>query len=387
MKLHQYLNPLHGWNDSSAVDKVRVYTRQSFLLITVGVAVGAMLTSLQYDDYLSMAATAVCAAAAFVVVQRTPALGGESTESPRIPLSITAVAAVVLVAGGTTSNALWAAVLVTTAVATLIPLRWSLAAAVAAAAIAAAVGTPAVETLILGIFIAFMAFTVQLSAWLLRIVTELDATRDAAAALSVAEERLRFSRDLHDVVGRALSAIAVKSELAATLARRGDDRAAGQMDEVRLLAQESMADARKLVRGYRSVDVASELDGARSLLSAAGISTELVGETSVLSERAAEAAAWVVREGVTNILRHSAATYCRIKLTDNSIRLTNDHPSASSGRDDGTGLSGLRERLVAVGGTLNTEKTSEEFTLTAALPIENPRQESSLRNDPTRTTS
>ncbi|OZE96838.1 histidine kinase [Rhodococcus sp. 15-2388-1-1a] len=373
MKLHQYLNPLHGWNDSSAVDKVRVYTRQSFLLITVGVAVGAMLTSLQYDDYLSMAATAVCAAAAFVVVQRTPALGGESTASPRIPLAITAVAAVVLVAGGTTSNALWAAVLVTTAVATLIPLRWSLAAAVAAAVIAAAVGTPAVETLILGIFIAFMAFTVQLSAWLLRIVTELDATRDAAAALSVVEERLRFSRDLHDVVGRALSAIAVKSELAATLARRGDDRAAGQMDEVRLLAQESMADARKLVRGYRSVDVASELDGARSLLSAAGISTELVGETSVLSERAAEAAAWVVREGVTNILRHSAATYCRIELTDNSIRLTNDHPSASSGRDDGTGLSGLRERLVAVGGTLNTEKTSEEFTLTAALPIENPR--------------
>ncbi|MDV8075005.1 histidine kinase [Rhodococcus sp. IEGM 1370] len=373
MKLHQYLNPLHGWNDSSAVDKVRVYTRQSFLLISIGVAVGAMLTSLQYDDYRSMAAAAVCAAATFVVVQRTPALGGESTADPRIPLAIVAVAAVVLVAGGTTSNAIWAAVLVTTAVATLIPLRWSLAAAVAAALLAAALGTPAVDTVILGIFIAFMAFTVQLSAWLLRIVTELDATRAAAAALSVAEERLRFSRDLHDVVGRALSAIAVKSELAATLARRGDDRAAGQMDEVRILAQESMADARKLVRGYRSVDVASELDGARSLLSAAGISTELVGETSVLSERAAEAAAWVVREGVTNILRHSTATYCRIELIDNSIRLTNDHPSPSSGRDDGTGLSGLRERLVAVGGALNTEKTSEGFTLTAALPIENPR--------------
>ncbi|MFN3539949.1 MAG: sensor histidine kinase [Rhodococcus sp. (in: high G+C Gram-positive bacteria)] len=368
MKLHQYLNPLHGWNDSSAVDKVRVYTRQSFLLISVGVAVGAMLTSLQYDDYRSMAAAAVCAAATFVVVQRTPALGGESMADPRIPLAIVAVAAVVLVAGGTTSNAIWAGVLVTTAVATLIPLRWSLAAAVAAALLAAALGTPAVDTVILGIFIAFMAFTVQLSAWLLRIVTELDATRAAAAALSVAEERLRFSRDLHDVVGRALSAIAVKSELAATLARRGDDRAAGQMDEVRILAQESMADARKLVRGYRSVDVASELDGARSLLSAAGISTELVGETSILDERAAEAAAWVVREGVTNILRHSSATYCRIELTDNSIRLANDHPSVSSGRNDGTGLSGLRERLVAVGGALNTEKTSEEFTLTATLP-------------------
>ena len=375
MKLYEYLNPLHGWNDSTAVNKVRVYTRQSFLLISVGVAVGAMLTTLQYDDYRSAAAAVVCAAAAFMVVQRTPALGGESTANPRIPLAVTAVAAVVLVAGGTTSNALWAAVLATVAFGTVIPLRWSMAAAVAAAALAAALGTPAVDTAILGIFIAFMAFTVQLSVWLLRIVTELDATRDAAAALSVAEERLRFSRDLHDVVGRALSAIAVKSELAATLARRGDDRAAGQMDEVRMLAQESMADARKLVRGYRSVDVASELDGARSLLSAAGISTELVGETSVLSERAAEAAAWVVREGVTNILRHSAATYCRIELTDNSIRLTNDNPGAPTGRDDGTGLNGLRERLVAVGGTLDAERTTEEFSLTAALPLspQNPR--------------
>ncbi|KAA0927711.1 MULTISPECIES: histidine kinase [unclassified Rhodococcus (in: high G+C Gram-positive bacteria)] len=368
MKLHQYLNPLHGWNDSSAVDKVRVYTRQSFLTLAVAVAVAAMLTSLQIDDYVSMAAQAVCAAATFVIVQRTPAIGGVSKASPRVPLVIMAVSAAVVAFSGEANNMLWAAALATTAVAALVPLRWCLAAAVASAALAAALGRSAIEALVLGLFIAFLACTLQLSAWLLRIVTELDATRDAAAALSVAEERLRFSRDLHDVVGRALSAIAVKSELAATLARRGDDRAAGQMDEVRILAQESMADARKLVRGYRSVDVASELDGARSLLSAAGISTELVGETSVLSERAAEAAAWVVREGVTNILRHSSATYCRIELTDNSIHLANDHPSVSSGRNDGTGLSGLRERLVAVGGALNTEKTSEEFTLTATLP-------------------
>ncbi|MDV7988806.1 sensor histidine kinase [Rhodococcus sp. IEGM 1374] len=373
MKLHEYLNPLHGWKDSSDVEKVRVYTRQSFLTLAVAVAVAAMLTSLQYDDYLSIAAVGVCAAATFVIVQRTPAIGGESKASPRIPLVIMAVSAVVVAFTGETNNMLWAAALATTAVAALIPLRWCLAVAVASAVLAAALGRPAIQALVLGLFIAFMSVTLQLSAWLLRIVTELDAARDAAAALSVAEERLRFSRDLHDVVGRALSAIAVKSELAATLARRGDDRAANQMDEVRALAQESMTDARKLVRGYRSVDVASELDGARSLLSAAGISTELVGETSTLSERAAEAAAWVVREGVTNILRHSAATYCRIELSAGSIRLINDHPRASSGRDDGTGLSGLRERLVAVGGTLNAEKTAEEFTLTAALPTENQR--------------
>ncbi|MDI9894814.1 histidine kinase [Rhodococcus sp. IEGM 1381] len=375
MKLHEYLNPLHGWDDSSAVDKVRVYTRQSFLLIIVAIAVGTIAVSVTNEDYLSVTAIGVCAAAGFATVQRTAALGGASKASPRIPLAIMCVAAAVAMVIGDTTTRLGAVVILASAAGTVLALRWYLMASVLVAAVAMALGTPMPDAILVGGFIGAMACTAQLSAWLLRIVTELDATRDAAAALSVAEERLRFSRDLHDVVGRALSAIAVKSELAATLARRGDDRAAGQMDEVRLLAQESMADARKLVRGYRSVDVASELDGARSLLSAAGISTELVGETSVLSERAAEAAAWVVREGVTNILRHSEATYCRIELTDNSIRLINDHPQPSAGRDDGTGLSGLRERLVAVGGTLTAEKTSDDFSLTATLPTspQNPR--------------
>ncbi|CCQ17748.1 Two-component system sensor kinase [Rhodococcus sp. AW25M09] len=373
MKLYEYLNPLHGWNDSSDVEKVRVYTRQSLLFIIVALALWAAVILLQEGDYLSTVAVAGCAAAAFVVVQRTPGVGGESRGGLRNPLSVMAVTAAVLAFGGDAMAFVWAAVLVATAVGTLIPLRWSLAAVASGAAVAVALGTPALQAVVLGLFVVFMAATVRLSAWLLRIVTELDATRDAAAALSVAEERLRFSRDLHDVVGRALSAIAVKSELAATLARRGDDRAAAQMDEVRILAQESMTDARQLVRGYRSVDVASELDGAQSLLSAAGISTELVGESANLDEQAAEAAAWVVREGVTNILRHSAATYCRIELTDNSIRLTNDHPVASTGREDGTGLSGLRERLVAVGGSLDTVKTTEDFTLTATLPNRNPR--------------
>ncbi|MFY2786936.1 histidine kinase [Rhodococcus sp. MALMAid1271] len=375
MKLYEYLNPLHGWKDSSDVEKVRLYTRQSFLVIIVAVAGGAIGISVQEARHLSSVAMAVAAAAAFVVVQRTPALGGMPNASVRSPLIILGVAAVVLIAAGPTSNTPWAAVLVTTAVAAFIALRWSVAAAVVSAVLAAALGTPPLQAAVLGLFIAFMAVTVRLSVWLLRIVTELDATRDAAAALSVAEERLRFSRDLHDVVGRALSAIAVKSELAATLARRGDDRAASQMDEVRLLAQESMTDARNLVRGYRSVDVAAELDGARSLLSAAGISTELVGGTANLTDRAAEAAAWVVREGVTNILRHSAATYARIELTDSSVRLSNDHPRASPGRNDGTGLSGLRERLATVGGILNTETTDEQFTLTATLPTASSRQE------------
>lgn len=365
MRVRDYLNPMHGWKNSTDVDKVRVYTVQSFQLIIAAIAAAAVVASLGNEAYVAAAATVVCAAAGLVVLQRTPTLGGMSPGGIRVALIVLLTSAVVLVAFGEIPTAVWAAIFVTTPVAALVSLRWSLAAGVVAAALALALGSPVREVVIIGMSVIAMATAVRMSMWLLRIVNELDATRDAAAALSVAEERLRFSRDLHDVVGRALSAIAVKSELAATLAKRGDDRAAAQMDEVRVLAHESMADARELVRGYRSIDVRSELVGARSLLSAAGIRTELVGEVSDVPQDSAEQAAWVVREGVTNILRHSDATYCRIEFDVNTIRIVNDGPAAANGRGDGTGLSGLRERLTAVGAELSVEARPDSFTLTA----------------------
>ncbi|MFZ2526528.1 MAG: histidine kinase, partial [Rhodococcus sp. (in: high G+C Gram-positive bacteria)] len=215
--------------------------------------------------------------------------------------------------------------------------------------------------------VVFMTMTVHISVWLLRIVTELDEARGAAAALSVAEERLRFSRDLHDVVGRALSAIAVKSDLAATLVRRGDDRAADQMDEVRELAQVSLAEARDLVRGYRSITLASELAGARSLLAAAGIDTSVSGAADDLPAEAAEAAAWVLREATTNILRHSAARHCTVTITATSITIGNDGVRAP-GSGGGTGLRGVRERIAAVGGTVEITGGDGTFTVEARFP-------------------
>ncbi|GGG16322.1 histidine kinase [Rhodococcoides trifolii] len=367
MRLRDYLNPMHGWNDSSDVDKVRVYTRQSFLVIVVGLAVAMLSQSVAEKNTVTAAAALAGTAAAAVILQRTESMGGPSRRSRRPPLVVLVAASAVMVAFGSVQNILWTSILMTTAVAALVTLRWAVAAAVVVVVIAGLLGAEAVQIVLLGMFIVLMAFTVRLSMWLLRLVVELEATRDAAGALSVAEERLRFSRDLHDVVGRALSAIAVKSELAATLARRGDDRAAAQMDEVRALAQESMSEARELVRGYRSVDVASELVGARSLLSAAGIRTELIGDVSAVPHRVAEPAAWVVREGVTNILRHSSASFCRIEFDVNTIRIVNDEPAFGKSTGDGTGLSGLRERLAAVGGVLTVESNSDTFSVTATF--------------------
>ena len=183
-------------------------------------------------------------------------------------------------------------------------------------------------------------FTVRTSLWLIGVVTELDHARGAQAALAVAEERLRFSRDLHDVLGRRLSTIAVKSELAATLADRGQPGAAAQMLEVRGVAHEALREARELVRGYRAVDLAQELEGARSLLRSAGIAVEL--DVGGLPPDWHEPAAWVVREAVTNVLRHSSVDTVTIRYAAPELTVTNDGagPATSGSPPAGPGWPG-----------------------------------------------
>ena len=127
------------------------------------------------------------------------------------------------------------------------------------------------------------ALTGRASAWTLRVMRELDRSRTAHARLAVAEERLRFARDLHDVLGRNLSLIAVMSELAAQLARRGDDEAAGHMLEVRRVAHESLREMREVVSGYRTAGLDSELAGARAVLRSAGVSCRILGDAAGLS--------------------------------------------------------------------------------------------------------
>jgi two-component system sensor histidine kinase DesK len=226
----------------------------------------------------------------------------------------------------------------------------------------------------------FWTGTVRLSMWVLEVVRELESARAVAARLAVAEERLRIARDMHDVVGRALSAVAVKSELSAVLARRGDPRAADEMDEVRTLAHESLREVRGVVAGYRSADLATELAGARSVLRAAGIAVRVVGDVPALDQPCQESLAWVVREAVTNVVRHSRATECLLDLDVDGeevvLRIVNDGvvpggdagPGAVSRPAEGNGLTGLRERLAAVGGTLDVATERDRFTLTARVP-------------------
>ncbi|MFD3463241.1 sensor histidine kinase [Nocardia fluminea] len=217
----------------------------------------------------------------------------------------------------------------------------------------------AVTLLLTGVFAIVLT---RLTAWGLGVVDELERAKGVEAQLQVAEERLRFSRDLHDVVGRGFSAVAVKSELAVALSRSGDtDRAVAEMEEVRTLAVESMGQMRTLVRGYRNIDLRGEVAGARSLLSAAGCELVVEGDAAKVPTAFHEVAAWVVREGTTNIVEHSAATRATLTLGGAGMSLRNDRPQGSIG--ERSGLRGLGERLDAVGATLDIVATADEFIL------------------------
>jgi two-component system, NarL family, sensor histidine kinase DesK len=232
------------------------------------------------------------------------------------------------------------------------------------------------------LYVGPVAITYRLSVWLLAIVWEIDRSRDVQARLAVAEERLRFARDLHDVLGRNLALIAVNSELAARLVRRGQDGAVEHMLQVHQTAQDSMRELREVVGGYRNADLDAELAGARSVLRSAGIGARVIGDGADLSRAAQAALGWVVREATTNIIRHSDPTTVRIELEvvraagtgpTAVLRIENDgvrRPGPGPGGGTGTGLVGLRERLAGLGGELTAEAIAGgRFLLQARLPL------------------
>ncbi|SDG70091.1 two-component system, NarL family, sensor histidine kinase DesK [Lentzea fradiae] len=217
------------------------------------------------------------------------------------------------------------------------------------------------------IMFVFLSFAFRTTLWMLGLVWELDRSREVRANLAVAEERLRFARDLHDVVGRNLSAVALKADLAAQLARRGRESAIDEMLEVRRIAQESLDELRAVVSGYRTADLSVELAGARSLLGSAGIDCRVIGEATVEGEQAG-ALGWAVREGVTNVLRHSKATTCTITLRGKVLTMSNDGAGTSALRY-GSGLAGLTERVAALGGSVTAApEAPDRFVLTVELP-------------------
>jgi two-component system sensor histidine kinase DesK len=186
----------------------------------------------------------------------------------------------------------------------------------------------------------------------------LGVAQDEITRLAVVEERARFSRDLHDVLGHSLTVVAMKSELAARLVDVDPARAKTEMQDVERLSREALQGLRRAVSGYREADLDAELVSARAALEAAAIDAVLPTDGDAAADDVRSLFAWVLREGVTNVVRHAAASRVRVALTRTALTIEDDgtgllDPDAAS-TTPGNGLRGLRERADAVGASLTT---------------------------------
>ncbi len=231
-------------------------------------------------------------------------------------------------------------------------------------------GWGAVE-IVYGTFLSTMVTAAILS--LSEAVHELRDTREELARAAVEKERLRFSRDLHDLLGHTLSVIVVKAEATRRLAPRDLDAALGQVADIESVGRQALTEIREAVTGYREGSLATELDRARDLLGAAGIDTAVRQCGPPLTPQTAALLGWVVRECATNVVRHSGASHCEIEVTGTAERtrlvITDDGRGVGSATP-GSGLKGLAERLAAAGGSLVPGAVPRSgFRVTAELPV------------------
>jgi two-component system, NarL family, sensor histidine kinase DesK len=181
--------------------------------------------------------------------------------------------------------------------------------------------------------------------------TALALARSELARLAAENERIRIARDVHDLLGHSLTTITVKAGLARRLGSVDQPRANQEIAEVESLARQALHDMRAAVTNYRDVTLSGELAAGRELLRAAGIVPDLPHATDVVDPDYAELFGWVVREGLTNIVRHARASTCSVRLSESSVEIVDDGVGGVASA--GNGLVGLRERVAAAGGVLD----------------------------------
>jgi len=209
------------------------------------------------------------------------------------------------------------------------------------------------------------------------LVEEQQRTRSEMARMAVLKERLRFARDLHDLLGYSLSAVTLKSELTRRLIGKNQERAVTELEEIREISRQALADVRQLASGYREMSLEDELRSAKSVLAAADITVLMDVRHPELSAQVSTVLATVLREGVTNVLTHSKAENCTVIVGERNgrvrLNIANDGlpgcPAGPSSPHGGSGISNLTTRTRALGGTLTTQVEVGWFRLTAELPL------------------
>jgi len=202
---------------------------------------------------------------------------------------------------------------------------------------------------------------------------ELHATREELARLAVSEERLRIARDLHDLLGHSLSVIALKSELARKLIEQDPRRAATELDDIQSVSRTALTEVRDAVHGYRRLALAEALESAEAGLTAAGIDCDLTEVDVALPADVDAVLAWAVREGTTNVIRHSGAMHCAIRVVTDADRAAVEIEDDGRGRPSnvrGSGLTGLRERAGRLRGELEAGTVPDGgFRLRLSVPL------------------
>jgi two-component system, NarL family, sensor histidine kinase DesK len=239
------------------------------------------------------------------------------------------------------------------------------------------------DMLITMIPVVFVGITMSGIRVQMKLMSELRQAREEVAKLAVSEERLRLARDMHDLTGQSLSLITLKSEVAVRLLGRlpgspDRDRVREEIEQVAAVSRQTLHDIREAVSGYRRPTLAVEIITARTALESAGVQLDDDPALTLLSgtfDPDAEAAlAWCLREAVTNVVRHSGANNCHIRLTRHvdvlSLEIRDDGAGISPGGGAvaGTGLHGMSERLLAVDGRLELCTGGRGFRLLATVP-------------------
>ncbi|SES14397.1 sensor histidine kinase [Lentzea albida] len=206
------------------------------------------------------------------------------------------------------------------------------------------------------------------------LVRQLETARSELAELAVSQERLRFARDLHDLLGFSLSAITLKVELARKLVGQHTERALRELTEILTIAREALKDVRAVASSYRELSLTDEVESSRSVLAAAGVATTIEFDCGELSPRSRTVLATVLREGVTNLLRHSDATRCSIRISGDahrvSIDIVNDGAPGETTTGRGSGLTNLATRTKGIGGSLSAQSSPDgTYRLHAEVPV------------------
>ncbi|RYC07329.1 sensor histidine kinase [Nocardioides zhouii] len=216
-------------------------------------------------------------------------------------------------------------------------------------------------------YLFLMLWPIMLGGVMLRIFGEREhLAHEAQGAYALVAERERVARDVHDVLGHSLTALSVKAELAARLIDIDPARAKEELESIQATARQALAEVRATVGGLRAGNLEAELPAAPLVLADAGISASVVGTVADTDPRHRALMAWVLRESVTNVVRHARADAVVIELGTDGITVTDDGEGCSGA--EGNGLRGMRERVAGAGGTLEVTPATPGTRVRVALP-------------------